>query len=105
VLQQVPTSPAADCVWSQAELDQGACLQQLQHQRLVAHAVPLTRLQLRHITANGLVPLASADQLEGLAACMQTRCAARAAARARAPRADARPQRAQAHHCVPRQPP
>jgi len=32
-------------------------------------------LQLRHITANGLVPLATADQLEGLAACMQTRCA------------------------------
>jgi hypothetical protein len=37
----------------------------------------LTFLQLRHITANGLVPLASADQLEGLAACMQTRCAPR----------------------------
>jgi hypothetical protein len=44
-----------------------------------------TLRQLRHITANGLVPLATAEQLEGLAACMQTRCAPR-----RAPRGTAR---------------
>ena len=85
VLQQVPAPPAAEPVRSQAELDQGACcstcctcLETCQH----SHC---TFPQLRHITANGLVPLATAEQLEGLAACMQTRCAPR-----RAPRAAAR---------------
>ena len=64
-----------------------------------------TLLQLRHITANGLVPLASAEQLEGLAACMQTRCGAAPRGARRAARPDAQPQRAQAHVRVPGQPP
>lgn len=67
--------------WTKARTCSSCCM----HPLALTH-VRCTLPQLRHITANGLVPLASAEQLEGLAACMQTRCAPRRAQRG-APRA------------------
>ena len=74
LLQQVSSASAAARVRGTAELDQGE-LGRSAH-CLWRRFTPLSSpTQLRHITANGLVPLATAEQLEGLAACMQTRCA------------------------------